>query len=230
MSHFGESVDADKDSIMTVLRSRKTGDEVHLNLVPFPFRNREGLQSSTRSLVFFLDATANVTLINVTSNFLLHARPPIPLTNVLVHLGTARVNRQRGVVSFSHDIRGGVQVGTCGIDHQTAFEIQCIIIITINSERRRLSTFNIALDLLNFRVIMLSTLNLGVKVLLDDQGVHMALRNNLEVQLLEFFIQKWLLYLNFKFRAISFAAQGISHYIRYARGIRNIHVEVGYCL
>src|SRR3954471_18448897 len=58
----------------------------------------------------------------------------------------------------------------------------------------------------------------------------MALRNHLEVQLLEFFIQKWLLHLNFKCIAIGFAAQGISHYISFARGIRNIHVEVGYCL
>src|SRR3954463_7979046 len=58
----------------------------------------------------------------------------------------------------------------------------------------------------------------------------MALRNNLEVQLLKFFIQKWLLYLNFKFRAISFAAQGIGHYISFARGVMNIHVEIGYCL
>ena len=58
----------------------------------------------------------------------------------------------------------------------------------INSERRRLSTFNIALDLLNFSFIMLSTLDLGVKLLLDNQGIHMALRNNLNVHLAELFI------------------------------------------
>src|SRR3954466_17041 len=108
MNNFGESVDDDKDSIMTLLRSRKTGDEVHLNLLPFPFRNREGLQSSSRSLIFCLDATANVTLINITSNVLLHIRPLVPLTNVLVHLGATRVNRQRGVVSRFHDTWGQV--------------------------------------------------------------------------------------------------------------------------
>src|SRR3954465_4529720 len=58
----------------------------------------------------------------------------------------------------------------------------------------------------------------------------MALRYNLEVQLLEFFIQARLLFLNFKCIAIGFATQGINHYISFARGIRNIHVEVGYCL
>src|SRR3954469_19947887 len=117
MSNLGESVDDDKDGIMTLLRSRKTGDEVHLNLVPFPFRNREWLQSSSRSLMFGFDATTNVTLINISSNVLLHIRPPVPLTNVLVHLGATGVNRQRGIMSFFHDIRGVVQVGTCGIDH-----------------------------------------------------------------------------------------------------------------
>src|SRR4051812_28652899 len=39
-----------------------------------------------------------------------------------------------------------------------------------------------------------------------------------------------LLYLNFKLRAISLTAQGIGHHISLARGIGNIHVEVGCCL
>src|ERR1043165_10098584 len=78
VSNLGESVDDDKDGIMTLLRSRKTGDKVHFDLVPFPFRNREGLQSSSRSLMFCLDTTTNVTFINITSN-------------VLVQIGRAHV-------------------------------------------------------------------------------------------------------------------------------------------
>src|SRR3954465_10301814 len=108
MSNLGESVDDDKDGIMTLLISRKTGDEVHFNLVPFPFRNREWLQSSSRSLMFGFDATADVTLINITSNVFLHARPPVPLTKVLVHLGATWVDRQRGIMSFFHNIRSQV--------------------------------------------------------------------------------------------------------------------------
>src|SRR3954470_17422919 len=38
------------------------------------------------------------------------------------------------------------------------------------------------------------------------------------------------MYLNFKFRAISLTTQGIGHHISLARGIRDVHVEVGYCL
>src|SRR3954465_1690126 len=117
MSDLGESVDDGQDGIMTLLRSRNTGDEVDLNLVPFPFRNREWLQSSSRSLMFGFDAKANVTFINITSNVLLHVRPPVPLTNVLVHVGTTRVNRQRGIMSFVHAMRGVVQVGPDYGDH-----------------------------------------------------------------------------------------------------------------
>src|SRR3954466_14022723 len=110
MSNLGESVDDDKDGIMTLLRSRKTGNEVHFNLVPFPFRNREWLQSTSRSLMFGFNATANVTLINITSNVLFHVRPLVPLTNVLVHLGTTGVNRQGCIMRFFHDIRGVIQI------------------------------------------------------------------------------------------------------------------------
>src|ERR1041385_8258121 len=108
MRNLGESVDDDKDGIMTLLRLGKSGDEVHFNLVPFPFMNREWLQSSSRSLMFGFHATANVTLINITSNVFLHARPPVPLTKVFVHLGATWVDRQRGIVSFFHSIRGQV--------------------------------------------------------------------------------------------------------------------------
>src|SRR3954468_8941274 len=38
------------------------------------------------------------------------------------------------------------------------------------------------------------------------------------------------MYLNFKFTTLGFAAQGISHHISFARGVMNIHVEIGYCL
>src|SRR4051812_35144074 len=58
----------------------------------------------------------------------------------------------------------------------------------------------------------------------------MALRNNLNVNLADLFIKDGLLYLNFKFTTVGFAAQGIDHYISFVRGIGNIHVEFGYCL
>src|SRR3954462_370952 len=92
VGNLGESIDDDKDSIVAFLRSGETSDEVHLDLVPLPFRNRKWLQSSSRSLMFVFDATANVTLFNITRNVLFHAIPPVPLTNVLAHLGATGVD------------------------------------------------------------------------------------------------------------------------------------------
>src|SRR3954464_9358609 len=86
------------------------------------------------------------------------------------------------------------------------------------------------LCLLDERVSFLYPLDDAIEVRFDNQGIHMALRNNLDVQFVELFIQKWLMYLNFKFRAISLTAQGIGHHTSLARGVGNIHVEVGYCL
>src|SRR3990170_9122262 len=89
---------------MTLLRSRKTSNEIHLDFVPFPFRNIKGLQSSSRPLMFCFNATTNVTLRNITSNVSLHIRPPVSLTNVTVHLCATRMNRQRSVMSFFHNV------------------------------------------------------------------------------------------------------------------------------
>src|SRR3954463_12575771 len=77
---------------------------------------------------------------------------------------------------------------------------------------------------------MLYCLDALNEVWFDNQGIHISPRNNFDVQLAELFIQKWLLYLNFKFTTIGFAPQGIGHDISFARGVMNIHVEIGYCL
>src|SRR3954468_19398 len=37
-------------------------------------------------------------------------------------------------------------------------------------------------------------------------------------------------YLNFQLTTVGFAAQGIDHHNSFARGVRNSHVVVGYCL
>src|SRR3989337_1560406 len=104
MCNFGELVDDDKNSVMTLLRLRKTSYEIHLDFIPFPQRNRERLQKSSRLLMFFLDATANVTFSNISSDVLLHPSPPVPLTKITIHLGTTRMDRQRRIMCFLHDL------------------------------------------------------------------------------------------------------------------------------
>src|SRR6266566_8663325 len=102
MSHLGETVDDDKDSVITLLRSGKSSNKVHLDLIPFPFRYFKWLQKSSRPLMFSRDATANVTLGHIACKVFFHIWPPEPLSDVLVHLGTTRMNRQRCIMSFLH--------------------------------------------------------------------------------------------------------------------------------
>src|SRR5215216_1220630 len=104
MCNFTKPVNDDKNSIITLLRFGKTSDEVHLDMVPFPLRNRDRLQNSSRPLMFCLDMTANITLSNIASNVLLHVRPPESLSNVLVHLGATGMNRQRRIMSLFHNL------------------------------------------------------------------------------------------------------------------------------
>src|SRR3990170_4021297 len=89
---------------MTFLRLWKTSYEIHLDFIPFPQRNRKRLQKSSRLLMFCLDATANVTFSNISSDVLLHSRPPVPLTKITIHLGTTRMDRQRCIMCFIHDL------------------------------------------------------------------------------------------------------------------------------
>src|SRR5215216_5829093 len=110
MCNFRKPVNDDKNSIITLLRFGRTSDEVHLDMVPFPLRNRDRLQSSSRPLMFCLDTTANVTLSNIVSNVLLHVRPPESLTNVLVHLGTIGMNRHRCIMSIFHNLLSHILV------------------------------------------------------------------------------------------------------------------------
>src|SRR3990170_5553641 len=125
MCNLGELVNDDKNSVMTLLRLRKTSYEIHLDFIPFPQRNRERLQKSSRLLMFCVDATTNVTLSNITSDVLLHPRPPVPLMKITIHLGTTRMDRERCIMCFLHDL----------ISHKfearyydAASEVQCTIL------------------------------------------------------------------------------------------------------
>src|SRR3989337_973486 len=89
---------------MTLLRLRKTSYEIHLDFVPLPQRNRERLQNTSRFLMFCLHTTANVAFSNISSNVLLHSRPPVPLTKITIHLSTTRMDRQWCIMCFLHDL------------------------------------------------------------------------------------------------------------------------------
>src|SRR3954469_9873534 len=76
VSNFGKSINDHEDGIISFLDFWKAGDEVHTNFVPFPLGNRQRLKCTSRSLVFYLNATTNITFNNKLCNVSLHPGPP----------------------------------------------------------------------------------------------------------------------------------------------------------
>src|SRR3954466_15490847 len=74
--NFGKSINDNEDGIISFLGFWKASDEIHTDFVPFPLRNRKRLKSTSRSLVFGLNATTNITFANISSNVSLHPSPP----------------------------------------------------------------------------------------------------------------------------------------------------------
>src|SRR3954466_11077364 len=58
MSNLGQVINDNKDSIVALLRSRKTRDKVHLNVIPLPLRNLEWLKQPCWLLVLCLHSLA----------------------------------------------------------------------------------------------------------------------------------------------------------------------------
>src|SRR3990170_2907943 len=191
MCNLGELVDDDKNSVMTLLRLRKTSDEIHLDFIPFPQGNRKRLQKSSRLLMFCLDATTNVTFSNIASNVLLHVRPPVPLTKVLIHLGATRMNRQWGIMCVLHNfVCHKFEPGY----HKAISEAQG----SIFSKREIFGLFKgkIPFHLINFSVFCLCRFNSFLESWFQNKGIKRTLWNDVKVQLTKFFMKKGLSLLN----------------------------------
>src|SRR3954465_4025869 len=100
VGNFGEVVDDDKDGIVLLLRQRKTCDEIHLNVIPFPLRNLKWLKQPCWPLMLCFHSPAHITPGDKTGNIPLHTSPPKALLEVLIHLGATRVDRQLRVMGL----------------------------------------------------------------------------------------------------------------------------------
>src|SRR3954464_6787211 len=76
VSNFGKSIHHNEDGIISFLGFWKASDEIHTDFIPFPLWNWQRLKCTSRSLVFCLNATTNITFSNELSNFSLHPGPP----------------------------------------------------------------------------------------------------------------------------------------------------------
>src|SRR3954465_14054677 len=100
MGDFGQSAHYDLDRVISPTISRQSGDKVHSNGIPFPFRNLQWLQQSNGSLMFGLDSLTYITLGDIASDFSLHLMPPKLLFQILIHLRSSGVDRIKSIMSF----------------------------------------------------------------------------------------------------------------------------------
>src|SRR3954470_15415842 len=100
MGDFGQSVNYDPDRVISPTRSRQSGDRVHSNGIPFPFRNLQRLQQSSGSLMSCLDSLTYITLGDIASDFSLHLMPPKLLFQILIHLSSSGMDRIKSIMSL----------------------------------------------------------------------------------------------------------------------------------
>src|SRR3954454_3552158 len=100
MGDFGQSVHYDPDRVISPTRSRQSGDKVHSNGIPFPFRNLQWLQQSSGSLMSRLDSLTYITLGDIASDFSLHLMPQKLFLQILIHLRSSGVDRIKSIMSF----------------------------------------------------------------------------------------------------------------------------------
>src|SRR3954467_12698962 len=103
MGNFGQVINENEDCIISLLRPRKSGDEVHIYVIPLPLRNLKWLKYPCRLLVLCLHSPAHITLGHKPGNIPLHTSPPKALLEILIHLGATGVDRQLGIMGLLHD-------------------------------------------------------------------------------------------------------------------------------
>src|SRR3954463_502083 len=100
MGDFGQSVHYYPDRVIFPTRSRQSGDKLHSNRIPFPFRNLQWLQQSSGSLMSRLDSLTYITLGDIAFDLSLHLMPPKLFFQILIHLHSSGVDRIKGILSF----------------------------------------------------------------------------------------------------------------------------------
>src|SRR5688572_7692484 len=93
MSHFSQSIHNNPYRIISFLGARQSSNEIHTNLFPLPLGYLQWVQQSSWPLVFSLNSLTYIAHSHMCSHISLQSIPPIFLLQILVHLGTTRMNR-----------------------------------------------------------------------------------------------------------------------------------------
>jgi hypothetical protein len=100
VSRLHEWINNHPDGIILAGSQRKTHDEIHTDVFPLPGRSIQQLQQTGRSEMICLDPSTSISFCNIASSLTHHSHPPELRSQIMVHLGAAKVNRVLGRVSF----------------------------------------------------------------------------------------------------------------------------------
>src|SRR6187399_1755760 len=162
-----------------------------------------------------LHSYADITFIHELGNLPFHASPPVRLLEVLVHLGTARMNGKERIMCFVHYELPEITFG----NHKSVLKEQGISLINAIALVFRSTLCNTMFHFLHHSIAELGLTDLIFQGRSNLKICKKTLRNNLEVELPESFTKRRLKRLDKKVVAICLSAQSICNHIRLARSV-----------
>jgi hypothetical protein len=100
MSKLGKSVDDYPNRVKHVAGEKQTHNKIYTDVLPFPGRNTQRLQQSSRPHMISLDPSTRAAFRNIASSLALHTGPPELCLQILIHLCAAQVDGIFRSVSF----------------------------------------------------------------------------------------------------------------------------------
>jgi hypothetical protein len=101
---FGELINDHPNRVKLAGNQCQSHNEVHANVIPLPARNAQRLSQSSKLHIGGLDLSVGITLRHIVSGPALHTCPPELLPQVMIHLGTCRMNRVPQGLSFIQNL------------------------------------------------------------------------------------------------------------------------------
>jgi hypothetical protein len=100
MSGHGKSVDDYPNGVKLAAGERQTDNEIHTDIFPFPGRNTQRLQQSSRTHMIHFDPSTRVAFHHIASSLALQMGPPELCLQVMIHFCAACVDGIFGSMSF----------------------------------------------------------------------------------------------------------------------------------
>ncbi|TMX02500.1 hypothetical protein EJD97_021340, partial [Solanum chilense] len=100
VSRLSHPVHYNPYGVMMSPSPRKTNHKVHINGLPLLIWNLNNLSKTTKLKIFCLNLLTIRTLGHIFCNILLHAKPPINLLKIMIHLGGTCIYRIFGTMGL----------------------------------------------------------------------------------------------------------------------------------